>query len=108
MNSSASRIAFIGNPASISWLIGRELRTRGYDVDIIAEYNKFRTQDTRQKKPNILHRAIRKYCKPLYHLSINRKEYDVELRAFSSPIVKARHRAVIYHGTDLRDHLWPV
>ena len=54
------------------------------------------------------HRAIRKYLKPLYQTTINKENYDIELRSFSKPVVKAKNRAVIYHGNDLRDKLMPV
>jgi hypothetical protein len=100
-------IAFIGNPTSISYLIARELRHRGYDVDVIADSVMAQTGD-RKQQPSLFQRGIRKYCKPAYHMLYNRKGYDIELRAFSNPIVKARYRSVIYHGNDLRDSLWPI
>lgn len=104
---STSSIAFIGNPTSISFLVGQELQARGYEVEIIGNGSIFQTNNL-SKKPSLAHRAIRKYCKPLYQNTINKKEYDIELRSFSKPIVKAKHRAVVYHGNDLRDQLWPI
>src|SRR5947209_4543789 len=98
IRSNSHSIVFIGNPASISWLLARELRARGYEVDLIAKYSKFTSQMERKPEPSLIHRAIRKYSKPLYRSTINKKEYDIELRSFSKPIVKAKNRAVIYHG----------
>src|SRR5581483_6963953 len=109
-----ARICFIGNPTSISYLIGKELLNRGYEVEIISNGSMFQTNllDNKQlapsAKPSLMHRAIRKYAKPLYRATINSRSYDIELRSFSNPIVKATYRAVIYHGNDLRDKLWPV
>jgi hypothetical protein len=107
-----NRIAFIGNPTSISFLVGRELIRRGYDVQIYGRPHMFQTNNLRenlpQERPGLVRLATRKYCMPIYWALFERRQYDIELRSFSKPTVKAKHRVVIYHGNDLRDRLWPI
>ncbi|MEW5841444.1 hypothetical protein [Nitrososphaera sp.] len=98
------RLAFIGNPASVHYLIGRELVARGYEVKIIDQKSVLTTNEfDRSSRPSLAARAVHKYAR----WASLEPTYDVELRSFSTPYVKARHRAIIYHGSDLRDGLMP-
>ena len=98
-----SKIAFIGNPASVHYLVGRELATRGHEVKIVDQKSMLTTNDFDRDRPSLAARAVHKYAR----WAALEPTYDVELRSFSTPYVKARHRAIIYHGSDLRDGLMP-
>lgn len=108
-------ICFIDNPTSISFLIGRELKERGYDVTIYdGNYNTMRTNlfissppQTEQGKPSLAYRAWKKARRKIDR-HLGSRKFDVELRSFSKPQVNAKHRVVVYHGNDLRDSLWPI
>ena len=98
-----SKIAFIGNPASVHYLIGRELVARGREVRIVDQKSMLTTNDFDRDRPSLAARAVHKYAR----WAALEPTYDVELRSFSTPYVKAHHRAIIYHGSDLRDGLMP-
>lgn len=99
------KIAFIGNPTSISYLVGRELLSRGYDVIVHDNPSIFRTNRiTKPVSRSLISRGLRKIQKEVALGTA----FDIELRSFSKPVVKAKHHIVIYHGNDLRDSLWPI
>jgi hypothetical protein len=98
-----SKIAFIGNPASVHYLMGRELVARGHEVKIIDQKSMLTTNEFDRDLPSLAAKAVHKYAR----WASLEPTYDVELRSFSTPYVKARHRVIIYHGSDLRDGLMP-
>lgn len=97
-------IAIIGNVASLGYLIGRELETRGYKIDYYCTNNIFTTM------PNPKHttRIDKSYNLP-FARTIKRlwqqakKSYDLEIRLSATRYARAKNSVIIYNGSELRD-----
>ena len=97
-------IAIIGNIASLGYLIGKELRNRGFQVEHYCTYNVFTAMPEEKymikldKVYNIpFERTMRKFWLR------NAKSYDLELRLSAPRYVKSKNSVIIFNGSDLRD-----
>ena len=96
-------IAIIGNTASLGYLIGRELRRRGFNIDHYCTYETACTMPDMKytkllgKKYHIpLERTIRKTLSRVH-------SYDLEIRLSHSKLVRAKNSVIIFNGSELRD-----
>jgi glycosyltransferase involved in cell wall biosynthesis len=112
-----ARIAFVGNIASISYLLARELISRGHQVDVYAGENLFQTNKIQNKSlakkyglpfERTLSRFIVKLEANKYRtlrrfiVKLEANKYDLELRSFENRLVQAKYSIPIYHGSDIR------
>jgi glycosyltransferase involved in cell wall biosynthesis len=97
-------IAIIGNVASLGYLIGKELRGRGYEVEHYCTYNVFTTMPE--------HKYIVQYTKTLnvpFERTMkkiwlqHRKSYDIEIRLSADKYVTAKNSVMVFNGSELRD-----
>lgn len=105
MPSLNTSFAIIGNVASLGYLLGKELRNRGYQVDHYCTYNKFTTMPEKQ----FVRQLDKSYSLPFertarkFLLKRSRRVYNVELRLSARKFVNAHHSVMIFNGSELRD-----
>jgi len=98
------KIAVIGNIASLGYLIGKELRSRGFDVDNYYAYNKFTTMPDDGHVINLgkaHNMPFERTIKKVWFRTV--KTYDIEIRLSVEKSVKSKHSVIIYNGSELRD-----
>ena len=99
-------IAIVGNIASLSYLIGKELRNCGFYVDNYFSYNSLTTMSDSKFQINIgkVHKIpFERTLRKAWLRTV--KECDLEIRLSTERYVKSKHSIIIYNGSDLRDGL---
>ncbi len=98
-----SNIAIIGNVSSLGYLMGEELRNRGFYVDHYCLHNPFCSMPD----PKYLRQMDKIYNIPfertIRKLLFKMNSYDLEIRLSAARLVRANHSVIVFNGSDLRD-----
>jgi hypothetical protein len=97
-----ARIAFVGNVASMSYLLAMELIRRGHEVDIysaesILHTNGLTNRPLSKKYGLPFERTVRKHFFKFRSIA-----YDIELRSSENRMLSAKYSVPIFNGSDLR------
>ncbi len=100
------KVSIVGDYASQSYLIGKELENRGYKVDYFFQHNKYTDQPVKYHKLGSVQGSLFwNYVHTGFWMTFGRliKKADIQIVNGTYPkCVRAKNTCYSYHGSDLR------